>query len=404
MQPLQGLKVVDLSKVLAGPLCGQYLGELGAQVTKVEPVGSGDDTRGWLPQDQGESAIFLAVNHNKRSLAVDLKNEAGREIVHRMVKNADIVLQGFGGGTAARLGVDYDTLAALNPRLIYCEISGYGRSGPLGDEPGYDVMLQAFSGMISTMGDSGGSYARASFSPVDIGTAMHALSGILAAVIERQKTGLGMYLEACLLDTALGFMGYMAQSYWRSGKNPQRMGTAHPSMVPYQVFDASDGPVMIGAGNDSQWRRFCAVAGLEDYVDHPDFRTNADRVRNIQRTVALVQERVRTKTVLEWVELLKVASVPCSPIHTLDQALSHPQVAARGLVARSNHPVLGPLQNIGLPVRFRMEDRIAHRPPPLLGEHSEEILREAGYEEAAIEALKSSGVIGVNRHLQKDRL
>ena len=199
-------------------------------------------------------------------------------------------------------------------------------------------------------------------------------------------------------------MGYMAQSYWQSGENPQRMGTAHPSMVPYQVFDASDGPVMIGAGNDSQWRRFCAVAGLKDYVDHPDFRTNADRVRNIQRTVALVQKRVRTKSVVEWMELLKVASVPCSPIHTLDQALSHPQVAARGLVAKSNHPVLGPLQNIGLPVRFRMEDRIAHRPPPLLGEHSEEILREAGYEEAAIEALKSSGVIGVNRHLQKDRL
>jgi crotonobetainyl-CoA:carnitine CoA-transferase CaiB-like acyl-CoA transferase len=393
MQPLQGIKVVDLSKVLAGPLCGQYLGELGAEVIKVEPVGTGDDTRGWLPQDQGQSAIFLAVNHNKRSIAVDLKSEAGRKVVHDLVRDADVVLQGFGGGTAARLGVDYDTLASLNPRLIYCEISGYGRTGPLGNEPGYDVMLQAFSGMISTMGEQGGAYARASFSPVDIGTAMHGLTGVLAAVIERGKTGKGVYVELSLMDTALGFMGYMAQNYWRTGKNPQRMGTAHPSMVPYQAFEASDGPLMIGAGNDAQWRRFCAVAGLDAYVDHPDFATNALRVKNLEKTVALVQERVKTKTVAQWLDSLRAAGVSCSPIHTLGQALDHPQVASRGLVVRSEHPVLGPLQNIGLPVRFQNEDRRANRPPPLLGQHSEEILRDAGYSDEEIENLKATGVI-----------
>jgi crotonobetainyl-CoA:carnitine CoA-transferase CaiB-like acyl-CoA transferase len=393
MQPLQGIKVVDLSKVLAGPLCGQYLGELGAEVIKVEPVGTGDDTRGWLPQDQGQSAIFLAVNHNKRSIAVDLKSEAGRKVVHDLVRDADVVLQGFGGGTAARLGVDYDTLASLNPRLIYCEISGYGRTGPLGNEPGYDVMLQAFSGMISTMGEQGGAYARASFSPVDIGTAMHGLTGVLAAVIERGKTGKGVYVELSLMDTALGFMGYMAQNYWRTGKNPQRMGTAHPSMVPYQAFEASDGPLMIGAGNDAQWRRFCAVAGLDAYVDHPDFATNALRVKNLEKTVALVQERVKTKTVAQWLDSLRAAGVSCSPIHTLGQALDHPQVASRGLVVRSEHPVLGPLQNIGLPVRFQNEDRRANRPPPLLGQHSEEILRDAGYSDEKIENLKATGVI-----------
>lgn len=393
MQALQGIKVVDLSKVLAGPLCGQYLGELGADIIKVEPVGVGDDTRVWLPQDQGESASFLAVNHNKRSLAVDLKTEAGRAIVHRLVADADIVLQGFGGGTASRLGVDYETLAALNPRLIYCEISGYGRDGPLGDEPGYDVMLQAFSGMISTTGDPEGNYARVSFSPVDLGTAMHAFSGVLAALIERGRTGRGVYLEACLLDTAIGFMTYLAQNYLRSGKVPQRMGTAHASLCPYQVFMASDGPLMIGVGNDAQWKRFCPVAGLQDVVDQPDFRSNADRVRNMGKTVALVQERIGTRTIAEWGEALRKAGVPCSPIHTLDQALSHPQVAARGLLTETVHPVLGAVRSVGLPVRFHKEDRVAQRPPPLLGEHSEEVLREAGYPEDAIQEFKRDGVI-----------
>ena len=351
MQPLKGLKVVDLTKVLAGPLCGQYLGEYGADVIKVETVG-GDDTRRWLPQVQGESAIFVAVNHNKRSIAVDLKTQQGRDIVHRLVKDADIVLQGFGGGTAKKLGVDYETLCALNDRLIYCEISGFGRNGPLGNAPGYDVMLQAFSGMLSTMGQPEGDYARASFSPVDIGTAMNTLSGVLAAVIERGRTGKGLYLEVSLLDTALGFMTYLAQSYWQSGVNPRPMGTAHPSMVPYQAFEAQDGAIMLGAGNDAQWQRFCAVAGLQDWVAHPDFATNALRVANHAKVVALLQPVMKSRTAAHWLTALEQANVPCSPIHTLGQALAHPQVQARAIIAQTEHPVLGPVQNIGHPVQF----------------------------------------------------
>ncbi|WP_307697356.1 CaiB/BaiF CoA transferase family protein [Variovorax paradoxus] len=394
MQPLKGLKVIDLSKVLAGPLCGQYLGELGADVVKVEPVGGGDDTRSWLPQEKGQSATFLAVNHNKRSLSIDLKSEAGREIVHGLVRDADIVLQGFGSGTARKLGVDHETLSALNPRLIYLEISGYGRNGPMGKEPGYDVMLQAFSGMISTMGEPGGAYARASFSPVDLGTGSHALSGILAAVIERQRTGQGVYVEVSLLDTAMALMGYMAQNYWRTGKTPQRMGTAHPAMSPYQAFEAADGFLMLGVGNDAQWKRFCRAAGLDALVDDPRFATNADRVAHFAETVRVVAGAMRTRTVAEWLEILRGANVAASPIHTLDEALAHPQIEARELLVQSEHPVLGRVRNVGLPVRFNGEPRVALRPAPLLGQHTAEVLAEAGVSQPAQQRLASDGVIG----------
>jgi len=393
MTPLKNITVLDLSKVLAGPLCGQYLGELGARVIKVEPVGTGDDTRAWLPQEAGESATFLAVNHNKRSLAVDLKTEAGRAVVHRLAGQADVVLQGFGGKTAARLGVDYETLSRLNPRLVYCEISGYGREGPMGDEPGYDVMLQAFSGMISTMGEPDGNFARASFSPVDLGTGSFALSGILAALLERAQTGKGQYLDVSLLDTSLGLMSYMAQNYWRTGKVPRRMGTGHPAMCPYQAFRASDGDLMLGVGNDAQWQRFCAAAGLQEYVSDPAFATNAERVRNFQATVALVQSRIETRSVAQWLALLKPNGIACSAIHTLDQALAHPQVAARELIVTTEHPTLGEVRNIGLPVRFGRQPRKAARPAPLLGEHSREILAELGFEASEIAAMLASGSV-----------
>ncbi len=393
MQPLKGLRVLDLSKVLAGPLCGQYLGELGADVIKVEPVGTGDDTRAWLPQEKGQSATFLAVNHNKRSIALDLKSAAGRGVVHKLAAQADIVLQGFGGGTAAKLGVDYGTLKALNPRLIYCEISGYGRDGPMGQAPGYDVMLQAFSGMISTMGEPDGGFARASFSPVDLGTGMHALSGVLAAVIERGRTGEGAYLEVALLDTALGFMGYQAQNFWRTGKTPQRMGTAHPAMSPYQAFRTSDGHIMLGVGNEVQWKRFCEVAGLQHIAADPDFATNKDRVRNFARTVELVQRKIETRSLQQWLDALQPAGIPCSAINTLDQALAHPQVATRGLITTVDHPVLGPLHNMGLPVRFGGAARTADRAPPMLGQHTAEVLREAGYADEDISALQTCGAI-----------
>ena len=393
MKPLKNIKVVDLSKVLAGPLCAQFLGELGADVIKIEPVGAGDDTRAWLPKEKDQSAIFLAVNHNKRSIAVDLKSPEGQQIVHELVAKADIILQGFGSGTAKKLAVDYETISKINPKIIYLEISGYGREGPLGKEPGYDVMLQAFSGMLSSMGDPDGSFSRASFSPVDLGTGSFALSGILAALLERQQTGKGVYVEVSLLDTSISQMGYMAQNYWRTGAPPRRMGTAHPAMSPYQAFETADGDLMLGVGNDAQWKRFCVATKFETLMDDPRFATNAERVSNFNETVRVVGEVMRTRTTEEWLSVLRAAGVPCSPINTLDQALEHPQLEARALIVETHHPVLGPTKNVGYPVKFNQEPRHAARHAPLLGEHTKEVLKEMGLSNERIDALFENGVV-----------
>lgn len=393
MKPLKNIKVIDLSKVLAGPLCAQFLGELGANVIKIEPVGSGDDTRAWLPKEKGQSAMFLAVNHNKRSIALDLKSPDGQKIIHELVASADIILQGFGSGTAKKLAVDYKTIEKINPRIIYLEISGYGRDGPLGKEPGYDVMLQAFSGMLSSMGDPDGGFSRASFSPVDLGTGSFALSGILAALLERQQTGKGVYVEVSLLDTSISQMGYMAQNYWRTGAPPRRMGTAHPAMSPYQAFETSDGYLMLGVGNDAQWRRFCGAIQSEALMNDPRFITNAARVSNFNETVQTVGKIMRTRSTDEWLDLLRSAGVPCSPINTLDQALEHPQVQSRSLFVETDHPVLGPMKNVGYPVKFNNQPRQASRHAPLLGEHTKEVLTEMGLSHERIDELLKHGVV-----------
>ena len=396
MQPLQGLKVIDLSKIFAGPQCGQFLGDRGADVIKVEPVTGGDDSRSWAPQKDGQSSTFLAFNRNKRSLAVDLKSDEGRAIVHDLVEGADIVLQSFKGGTARKLGVDYDTLKALNERLVYCEISGFGQEGPLGGRPGYDVMLQAFSGMIHSMGAEDTPYSRVSFSPVDMGTGLIAVIGVLAALQERHRTGKGSHVELSLLDTSLSLLGYLAQNYWFTGEPPRRLGTVHPSLAPYQAFDAADGALMVGAGNDAQWRRLCGLLGLDHLADDPRFASNTARVDNCTETAGLVQEKLIAKPVAHWLERFAEAGIPSAPIQGLDAALDHPQVAARGLVTRSQHPVLGELKQIGMPIRFNHQERAAPAAPPLLGQHSAEVLRQAGYPPETVDDLIARGIVSDN--------
>ena len=402
MKPLKGVTVIDLSKVFAGPHCTQYLGDLGADVIKVEPVKGGDDTRQWEPKKDGQSSTFLAFNRNKRSLAVDLKTAEGREIVHKLAARADVFIQGFKGGTAKKLGVDYQTLKALNGRLVYCEISGYGQEGPLAGYPGYDVMLQAFGGIVGSMSTKGGPPVRVSFSPVDLGTGMLGVSAILAALMERDKTGKGVHVELTLLDTAISLMGYLAQNYWLAGIVPYSTGSGHTSLAPYQAFRASDGYLMIGAGNDQQWRKLCDILGLEAYADDPRFATNTERVRHSIECAALVQDVIGTHTVEHWLEKLGEAGLPSAPVHGIDQALQHPQIEARKLVVKPRHPVLGELPLVGFPVVFNGEQRETPTAPPLLGEHSADILKDLGYDDGAISSLAGRGVIGTPEREKAD--
>lgn len=379
--PLAGLRVLDLSKVLAGPLCAQYLGDMGADVVKVEAPG-GDETRHWPPFREVDGvragAVYLAANRNKRSVVLDMGTAEGLETVRQMAAQSDVVIASFGPGVAARLGVDGPALRALNPRLVYCEISGFGSVGPMRMGKGYDVILQAFCGMLAITGEPDGPPVRSPFSPVDQATGLHALIGILSALLRRERTGQGGLVEAALFDSATGFLGYFLQSFWERKTEPQRPGSGHESLCPYQAFDTADAPLILGVANDTLWQRFCQIAGLQELADHPELRTNADRVRNRARTVALVAEVMRKRPRDAWIPDLERAGIPCSPLHTLGELAAHPHTHASGMRFGYEHPVLGPLDGVAQPVRLDGERMPLRRPPPLLGEHTEEVLGELG--------------------------
>ncbi len=389
--PLEGLRILDLSKVLAGPLCAQYLGDMGADVIKVETPGAGDETRGWPPFREAAGtrtgAVFLSVNRNKRSIALDLGSDAGRAAVQRLVEKSDVVIASFGPGVAAKLGVDPDTLLALNPRLVYCEISGFGSVGPMRMGKGYDVILQAFCGMISITGERNGPPVRSPFSPVDQATGLHALVGVLTALFRRERTGKGGLVEAALFDSATGFLGYFLQSFWERGTEPERPGSGHESLCPYKAFDTADKPLILGVANDTLWVRFCKLAGLMDVVDDPRFRTNADRVRHRDETEALVATVLRTRTRDAWLPALDEAGIPASPQHTLGELAQHPHTLASGMRFDYQHPVLGAMSGVAQPLRFDGERMPLRRAPPMHGEHTAQVLQEAGFTEAEIAAL-----------------
>lgn len=389
--PLSGIRVLDLSKVLAGPLCAQYLGDMGADVIKIETLGQGDETRHWPPfRDAGDNttgAVFLSANRNKRSLCLDLTSEEGRSVIYRLAKWADVAIASFGPGVAEKLGVDSKALRACNPRLIYCDISGFGSVGPMRDGKGYDVILQSFTGMLSITGEANGPPVRSPFSPVDQATGLHALIGIVAALYRRERTGEGGMVEASLFDTATGLLGYFLQSFWERGTEPEKPGSGHESLCPYQVFETADKPLILGVANDTLWKRFCTLAGLGEVVDHPNYRTNADRVRHRADTVALVSKTMLARPRDAWLTALDGAGIPSSPLHTLGELSEHPHTHASGMKFDYEHPVLGKLQGIAQPLRFDGERAQLRRPPPLHGEHSREILAELGYSLEEINAL-----------------
>jgi crotonobetainyl-CoA:carnitine CoA-transferase CaiB-like acyl-CoA transferase len=387
MQPLAGLKVIDFSKVLAGPLCGQYLGDLGADVIKVETYVDGDDTRRWPPFRGHDGTVFLSANRNKRSIALDLKRAEGQAVAQRLLATADIAVESFGPGVAQRLGIDYDRTAKANPRLVYCSISGFGRQGPLANGKGYDVILQAFSGMMSITGEPDGPPARSPFSPVDQATGFHALSGILAALLERERTGKGSLIETSLFDSAIAFLGYFFQGYWERGTEPVKSGSGHESLCPYQAFETADKYLLLGVANDTLWQKFCRIAGLANVADDPRFRINADRVRHRTETVALVQSAMRTRTCDEWMTLLGEAGIPAAPIHSFGDVMTHPHTQASGMVTEIEHAAYGTLKTVSQPIRFNGARNTPRSPPPQHGEHTSAILRELGYDDGQVAQL-----------------
>ncbi|GAA2202622.1 CaiB/BaiF CoA-transferase family protein [Sinomonas flava] len=392
--PLRDLVVLDLSRILSGPFATMTLADLGADVIKVEQPGQGDDTRQWGPPFHGgQAAYYLSVNRNKRSLAVDLKSPEGLDAVRRLAREADVVVENFRPGTAARLGLGYEELAAGNPGLVYASISGYGQTGPDAGRAGYDAIAQARSGIMSVTGEPDGPPVRVGISSADLIAGTWAVIGILAALHEKERTGHGQWVDISLLDGSVAWLTYVASGYFASGETPRRYGSAHPTIAPYQAFPTADGHLMLAVGNDGLWRRFAEAVGRPDLAGDPRFATNPLRVEHRGELIPLLEEVLAAETTGTWVERLDAAGVPAGPIQTVPEALSDPQVLARGMVAELDHPA-GALRTLACPIRLTRTPPSVRTPPPGLGEHSDAVLAAAGYSRSDIERLRAAGTVG----------
>ena len=392
-QALEGIRVCDLSRTLAGPLSTMLMADNGADVIKIEEPGAGDETRGWSPYWNGQSCIFLTYNRNKRGITLNLKTERGRQIALDIAAQSDVFVESFRAGTADKMGLGYEDIRAINPRIVYCSISGYGRSGPAADKPGYDLILQGFGGLISLTGNPGEPPVRVGYSLVDVTAGMLAYSGVMTALVARQRTGEGQRVEASLLEGQIMGMGYHAVSYFANGVIPQPLGRGHPAIAPYQIFEASDGFFILGVANDGLWRRFCAGLGLDDLVDDPRFARNSDRVEHREELIGHLQKLFLTQPRHYWVSKIEAAGVPVGPINNIAEALNDPQTQAREMVMSIPHPEIPDFRTIGLPIKLEGTPGAIRRPPPLLGEHTEEVLSELGYSAEKVAELRAQGVI-----------
>jgi formyl-CoA transferase/CoA:oxalate CoA-transferase len=392
--PLAGVRILDLSRILSGPFTTMVFADLGADVIKLENPRTGDDTREWAPPYQGDqSAYFLSVNRNKRGIAVDLKTARGRDIALRIADRADVVVENFRPGTAGRLGLGYNDLSARNPQLIYASISGFGQTGPYASEPGYDAIAQALGGLMSVTGEADGAPVRVGNSAADLGASMWAAIGILAALHARHTTGRGEWIDISLLDGQIASLTYLAGGYFASGEVPRRYGSAHPTIVPYQALRTADGHLMVAVGNDTLWQRFATLVGLPELVDDPRFATNPQRVANRTVLIPLIETALAARSSAAWADDLSSAGIPAGAINGIDAALAHPQVQARDMVLAAEHPTAGTLRMTGSPIKLSRYTATVRRPPPELGEHTNEVLRELGYAAEDIAMLRDEGVV-----------
>ncbi|MBW7835422.1 MAG: CoA transferase [Sphingomonadales bacterium] len=404
--PLSHLRVLDLSRVLAGPWAGQILADLGAEVIKVERPGTGDDTRGWGPpflkdrdgRETQESAYYLSTNRGKQSVAVDITTPAGQEIIRKLAARSDILLENYKVGGLKKYGLDYASLSKINDRLIYCSITGFGQTGPYKDRAGYDFLLQGMGGLMSITGEPdgrpGGGPMKVGVAIVDVMTGMYAAVAVLAALAHRERTGKGDHIDLSLLDVQVASLANQAMNYLIGGAAPGRLGNAHPNIVPYQAFATAEGHLILAIGNDQQFARFCAVASAPELALDPRFATNAARVKNRDIIVGRIAELLAARPATEWLVILEKEGVPCGPINTIDQVFANPQVVYRGLKIDLPHPLAGTAPAVKSPINFRNTDLKYDAAAPLLGAHTERVLRELGYDAAAIAAFKADGITG----------
>ena len=393
---LEDVVVIDLTRVLAGPYCTMMLGDLGAEVIKIEEPSKGDDTRGWGPPftAAGESAYFLSANRNKRSVTVNLKDPQGLELLRRLIASGDVLVDNFRAGTLDAWGLDYDALQQLRPGLIACSITGYGQTGPYRERPGYDFMVQAMGGFMSVTGPEDGEPYRAGIAMADLAAGMFAASAILAALYARRGTGQGQRIDISLLDSQVALLSYVASNYLVSGEPPRRYGNGHPNIVPYQSFRARDGFFAFAAGNDGQWRKFCQAVDRTGWADDPRFATNGDRVRHRGELVPLLSELFATRAARAWIDLCESIGIPAAPINTVDQVFQDPQVQARRLRTSAQHPVSGEVPLVASPLSIPTSPVQIRHAPPHLGEHTDEVLAgRLGCTSEEIAAWRQAGVI-----------
>lgn len=405
MGALNGIRVLDLSRVLAGPWCGQILADLGAEVIKIERPKVGDDTRSWGPpwmkddsgQDTQEAAYYQSTNRNKLSVAIDIASSEGQELIKALIQDTDVVIENYKAGSLKKYGLDYESLSAINPKLVYCSITGFGQTGPRAEEPGYDFIIQGMGGLMSVTGERddlpGGGPQKVGVAFSDLATGLYSTIAIQAALLNRHVTGLGQYIDMALLDVQIATMANQGMNYLSSGNNPKRYGNAHANIVPYQVFKASDRDFIIACGNDTQFIQLCRSIGLPDLPNDPRFARNADRIKHREEIIGILQTHFLTKTADEWVDAIYAAKVPVGVINNLEQAFQEPQVIAREMLVEMNHPQREKLKVIGSPIKLSRTPVEYKTAPPLLGEHTQAVLGRIVSSEKLAE-LKEKGVIG----------